>query len=108
MRSTSPDNVPIVTERLYVQFVDNLLATLASFKPELQELLQQLQDQMQLSAQASQAEAAKFSSGGKGNTASRKQTVPEPFNLTQPKPKLLPIEEPLPQPIKYCSGCPCA
>ena len=93
----------LVLVHLYVQFVDNLLATLASFRPELQELLQQLQDQMQLTAQASQAEAAKFSSGGKGATASRKQTVPEPFNLTQPKPKLLPIEEPLPSPIKYCS-----
>ena len=92
---------------MYVQFVDDLLATLASFRPELQELLQQLQDQMQLTAQASQAEAAKFSSGGKGTTATRKQTVPEPFNLTQSKPKLLPIEEPLPPPIKYCLRCQC-
>ena len=88
-----------------VQYVDDLLATLASFRPELQDLQQQLQKQLQLSAQASQAEAAKFSSGGKGTTGTRKQTVPEPFNLTQPKPKLLPIEEPLPVSPKYCLSC---
>lgn len=86
---------------LYLQYVDDLLATIVSFRPELQEILQQLQDQVHLTAQASEAEAAKFTGTTKGASAGRKQTVPKPFNLTQPKPKLQPIEEPLPPPVKY-------
>lgn len=81
-----------------LQYVDNLLATLAGFQPELQGLLQQLQNQVHLTAQASAAEAAKFAGGSKGQTG--KRTMLEPFNLTQPKPKLLPTEEPMPPPIK--------
>ena len=88
---------------IVLQYVDNLLAGLVSFQPELQQLLQQLHDQAHLAAQASEAEAAKFA--GKSATASRKRTKPEPFNLTQPKPKLQPIEEPLPPPIKYAQPC---
>ncbi|KAL3140150.1 hypothetical protein ABBQ38_004427 [Trebouxia sp. C0009 RCD-2024] len=80
------------------EYVDGLLADIVSFQPELQQLLQQLHDQAHLAAQASEAEACKFT--GTGSTASRKKTKPEPFNLTQPKPKLQPIEEPLPPPIK--------
>lgn len=83
-----------------LQYVDDLLATLVSFQPELQDLLQQLEDQVHLTAQASQAEALKFAGTVKAASAARKQTVPEPFNLTPPKPKLLPIEEPLPPPVK--------
>ena len=83
--------------------MDSLLATLASFQPELQALLQQLQNQVHLTAQASAAEAAKFTGAGKGE-ASGKRTVMQPFNLTQTKPRLLPIEEPMPAPIK--SGSP--
>ena len=86
---------------LYLQYVDDLLATIVSFRPELQEILQQLQDQVHLTAQASQAEAAKFTGTTKVASAGRKQTVPKPFNLTQPKPKLQPSEEPLPAPVKY-------
>jgi len=85
---------------LYLQYVDELLATLVSFRPELEDLLQQLQDQVHLTAQASEAEAAKFTGTTKAASAARKQTVPEPFNLTQPKPKLQPLEEPLPPPVK--------
>ena len=81
------------------QYVDGLLADIVSFQPELQQVLQQLHDQVDLAAQASEAEARKFT--GTGSTANRKQTKPAPFNLTQPKPKLQPIEEPLPPPIKY-------
>ena len=77
-----------------------MLATLASFQPELQGLLQHLEDQVHLTAQASAAEAAKFTGGTKSQSIG-KHTMPEPFNLTQPKPKLLPIEEPLPPPIKF-------
>ncbi|KAA6422175.1 MAG: hypothetical protein FRX49_07926 [Trebouxia sp. A1-2] len=82
------------------EYVDELLATLVSFRPELEDLLQQLQDQVHLTAQASEAEAAKFTGTTKAASAARKQTVPEPFNLTQPKPKLQPLEEPLPAPVK--------
>lgn len=88
---------------IVLQYVDNLLAGLVSFQPELQQLLQQLHDQAHLAAQASEAEAAKFA--GRSATASRKRTKPEPFNLTQPKPKLQPIEAPLPPPIKYAQHC---
>lgn len=87
-----------------LQYVDNLLATLAGFQPELQSLLQQLENQVHLTAQASAAEAAKFAGGSKGSPTG-KRTMPEPFNLTQPKPKLLPIEEALPPPIKCVFGC---
>lgn len=82
-----------------MQYVDDLLSTLVSFRPELQETLQQLQDQVHLTAKASEAEALKFTM--KGTPTSRKQTVPEPFSLAQPKPKLRPIEEPLAPPVKY-------
>jgi len=85
---------------LYLQYVDDLLATLVSFRPELEDMLQQLQDQVHLTTQASEAEAAKFTGTSKAASAARKKTVPEPFNLTQPKPKLQPIEEPLPPPVK--------
>ena len=88
-----------------LQYVDGLLADLVSFQPELQQLLQQLHDQAHLAAQASEAEAAKFA--GKSSTANRKRTKPEPFNLTQPKPKLQPIKEPLPPPIKYAQQTVC-
>ncbi|DBA99486.1 TPA: hypothetical protein ACH3X3_012074 [Trebouxia sp. C0006] len=82
------------------EYVDDLLATLVSFRPELEDVLQQLQDQVHLTTQASEAEAAKFTGTSKAASAARKKTVPEPFNLTQPKPKLQPIEEPLPPPVK--------
>ena len=41
--------------------VDGLLANIFSFQPELQQLLKQLSDQVHLTAQASEAEASKFS-----------------------------------------------
>lgn len=88
-----------------LQYVDGLLADLVSFQPELEQLLQQLHDQTHLAAQASEAEAAKFT--GKSATANRKRTQPAPFNLTQPKPKLQPIEEPPPPPIKYAQQTVC-
>lgn len=84
---------------LLLQYVDGLLADLVSFRPELQQLLQRLHDQVHMTAQASETEALKFT--GKGAAASHKRTKPEPFNLTQPKPKLQPIEEPLPPPVRY-------
>ena len=90
---------------IVLQYVDGLLADIVSFQPELKQVLQQLQDQARHAAQASEADAAQFT--GKTATAKRKRIKPEPFNLTQPKPKRQPIQEPLPPPIKYAQETVC-
>ncbi|GAX77699.1 hypothetical protein CEUSTIGMA_g5142.t1 [Chlamydomonas eustigma] len=87
------------------EFVDETVGRILSWKPEVQKMLDSLEETVYLTRKKSDEKEASTSNqaGNAANTRPR-TLVQEPFNLSQPRPKPLPVEDPPPPPIHYRSA----
>lgn len=74
-----------------VQFVDSVVDGVLTFKDQAEDLINHLEEKVFMSARKKEEEAAAWNLFGQG---AKMTTVPRPFNLTAPKPKAQPFEEP--------------
>lgn len=82
--------------KLYdVEFVEQLVADVLVWLPDIDELISHLEEKVYLNKKKEEEEANAWAAGGKGRA-----TVARPFNITAPKPRVVPPEEPPQPPIK--------
>jgi len=83
--------------KLYdVPFVEDVIATVATWKDDVAELMETLEEKVFLSKKKEEAEAGAWAAGSKSATG----TVPVPFKLSEAKAKPLPANTEPPPPVK--------